>query len=142
MTDAHGRKIAETETERPAEVDFMRFLNTMRTSLAQSLSGVMLRGSRAVQIGTAEGATAQATNSPGRLVGWSIREAATVPGPALVRLLDGDPANGGKLVACIALTANQSVTKSFNPGPAVVQGLYVQIVSGVVEGSVWLGATD
>lgn len=139
----HSHEHEPATDERPAEVDFMRFLNGLRTSLAQSLAGVMLRGARPVQIGTAEGSTASASQSPGRLVGWSIREAhPTVPAPATVRLLDGDPANGGKVIAVVELLADGSNTKSLNPGPAFVQGLYVQVVTGTVEGAVWLGAMD
>lgn len=131
---------AEPE-QKPEEVDFMRFLNEMRTSLSQSLSGVLLRGARPVPVGISPGASPSASSSPGRLVGWSLTEAGNPGSDASVRLYDGNPADGGLLVASIPLAVLQNTTESLNPGPSLVRGLYVQ-TTGTVEGSVWLGAVD
>jgi hypothetical protein len=147
------KNTAAAEEERPPEVDFMRFFNQLRTDVSESVAGVMLRGARPVPIGNAadladrpNGATDRPTTSPGRLVGWSIRAVGIDPDPpadAVVRLYDGAPADGGTLVAVVSLSLPFSAdTQSLSPGPGLVRGLHVEYVTGVVEGTVWLGGVD
>lgn len=125
--------------EKPPEVDFMRLMLGLRTELAHSLSGVLLRGSRPVPIGATAGATASASTSAGRLVGWSITE--TAAAAAKVTLYDGDPANGGTFLLSVPLLANGNDTKSLTHGPGFIRGLFV-VTTGTVEGTVWLGDVD
>lgn len=133
--------------EKPPEVDFMRLMLGLRTELAHSVGGVLLRGSRAVPVGVVPGATASVLTSPGRLVGWSLTEASGAA-DALVRLYDGDPAAGGTLIARLPLVNGQNDTKSVSPGVGVVRGIYALITAGdgspggTVEGSVWVGEVD
>lgn len=131
-------KNTETPEEtKPPEVDFMRFLTGLRAELAHSLGGVLLRGARPVPIGISAEATPYVSTSAGRLVGWSVTET-TGAGTASVKLYDG---NGGLLIASLPLTAGQSRTDSLTPGLGVVRGIYA-VVTGSVEGTVWVGETD
>ncbi|WP_367575277.1 hypothetical protein [Streptomyces griseoaurantiacus] len=128
------------------EIDYVRWLQQMQTDLAETLGGIMLRGARPVQIGTADGATVRASTSPGRLVGWSLRVPAFSADPGVVRLRDGQDANGAVL-AVVNVAAGKSETVWLAPGGISFQyGLYVEIFSGTglasVEGAVYLGAAE
>lgn len=130
-----------------AEIDYVRWLQQMQTDLAETLGGVMLRGARPVQVGTADGGTPRASTSPGRLVGWSLRVPAFSTNPGVVRLRDGQDASGAVL-AVVNLPAGQSNTTWLAPGGVSFQyGLFVEIVTGGsvesgVEGAVYLGAAE
>ncbi len=80
------------------------------------------------------------SSSGGRLAGWSVRETSGAA-PAVLRLRDGVDA-GGDILATIALAANQGNSISM-PGAGVgfALGLFLELVSGVVEGAVWIGPT-
>lgn len=125
------------EPTKPEEVDFMRFLTGLRAELAHSLGGVLLRGARPVPIGISPEATSFVSTSARRLVGWSVTET-TGAGTASVKIYDGQ---GGLLIASLPLVAGQSRTDSLTPGLGVVRGIYV-VITGSVEGSVWVGETD
>ena len=133
----------EKDTE---EIAYVRWLQQMQTDLAESVNGVLLRGARAVQIGTAAGSTARPTSAGGRLVGWSLREA-TGELPAVVRLRDGRSTDD-VLVAVVNLGQGASETQWMAPGGvSLTEGLYVEIVDGAglsvdVEGAVYLGAAE
>ncbi len=128
------------------EIDFVRWFSQMQTDLAETVGGVLLRGARPVQIGTATGATPLVSTSAGRCVGWSMRETTGV-NPAVVRLWDGR-SNEGDLVACVNLGNGASNTQWMAPGGFSFQhGLYVEVIAGGglsddVEGVVYLGGTE
>lgn len=75
--------------------------------------------------------------SAGRLHGFSLRET-TGAASAIVRLHDGFDANGD-LIATVSLIAAESVRDWFEGGLAFGAGLYAEIVSGAVEGAIYLG---
>ena len=78
------------------------------------------------------------STSPGRLAGWSIRETSGTAS-AVVRLRDGVDASGG-LLATISLAAAESARDWFMPtGIGFANGLYIEIVTGAVEGVCWFG---
>ena len=71
-----------------------------------------------------------------RVTGWSFKET-TGAAPAELWLIDGNDANGNPF-AFITLTANQSVRDVTNDaGLTVTTGLFVRVVSGSVQGSIW-----
>jgi hypothetical protein len=129
------------------EIDYVRWLQQMQTDLTETLGGVLLRGARPVQVGTADGATTRAATSPGRLVGWSLRVPAFSTNPGVVRLRDGQDATA-PIVAVVNLPAGQGNTSWLAPGGISFQyGLYVEIVTGggvetAIEGAVYLGAAE
>ena len=68
-------------------------------------------------------------------MGWSIRENAGTPAAAAVRLRDG---SGGQILASIGLAAGQSSAQTLQPlGVNFRTGIFVEIVAGSVEGSVF-----
>lgn len=68
--------------------------------------------------------------------GWTIRE--TAGAAAYVRMYDNASAASGTLVGEVSLAANGSST-IVGAGIRCTAGLYVDIVSGTVEGSVFIG---
>lgn len=130
-----------------AEIDYVRWLQQMQTDLTETLGGVLLRGARPVQIGTADGATVRASTSAGRLVGWSVRVSLFATEPGGIKLRDGQDANA-PVIAVINIPAKESVTEWMAPGGISFQnGLYVEILSGAgvsatVEGCLFLGAAE
>lgn len=70
-------------------------------------------------------------------MGASVRE--TAGSTAAVRIYDNASAASGTLVAAFSLPANGSFTVAPPGGVQAVNGLYWSVVSGSVEGSVWVG---
>ncbi|MEV0993423.1 hypothetical protein [Nonomuraea sp. NPDC050202] len=71
------------------------------------------------------------------LVGYTVRE--TAGAAAVVRIYDHEAAASGTILAAVALAANESVDVMY-PRPArAVRGVFVDVVSGAVEGSVRIG---
>lgn len=68
--------------------------------------------------------------------GASVRE--TAGAVAAVRVYDGTSA-AGTLVAAFSLPANGSAFVAPDDGVQAAVGLYWSVVSGAVEGSVWVG---
>lgn len=102
-----------------------------------SNNGVRRRGALARPI--VNGASMKISVSPGQLAGYSLAEAAGAA--AVVRLRDGIDA-GGDVLARINLAANGYADRWFLPhGIAFTAGLYVEVVSGAIEGAVYLGPT-
>lgn len=135
----------EPEKSTP-EIEYVRWLQQMQTDLTATLGGVMLRGARPVQIGTAQGGTLRPSTSPGRLVGWSVRIPALGALPGVLKLHDGQDANGD-VIAVINLPPGGSDTKHFGGGGISFQyGLFVEIVTGgvetAIEGAVYLGVGE
>lgn len=128
------------QTAAPA-ADFsevVRWLSSLRVDVAETVGGVLLRGARPVQVGA--GGTKQPATSPTSLVGYALRN--TDPAnPATVYLRDSFSGQGagGDLVIPIQLTAGQCLSAWFGPGGLnLSRGLYVDIVTGAVEGAVYL----
>ena len=71
--------------------------------------------------------------------GWALAEM-TGSAPARVRIHDGADANGD-LMASITLAANESVRDFLIPQALTTRSgsgaLYVEVVSGSVEGAIW-----
>lgn len=106
----------------------------------QSLNGVLLRGARPVPVGLSAGGTTRPATSDGSLVGFALRET-TGAAAAVVELRESDAA--GPLLVPITLTAGASVREWFAPGGVnFSNGLFVVVVSGSVDGSVFLRAGD
>jgi len=118
------------------EASLQRFEETSVRN-AQSINAVNLRGASVVPIGSANTGTKRPMVSPGAVLGWSMRET-TGAGTAVVALRDGAD-SAANLVTSIQLPANGSVRDWFGPsGLAVAYGLYVDVMSGSIEGAVYL----
>ncbi len=129
------------EQRESEELELVRWLAQLRTDLAESVGGVLLRGARVVQVGTAAGATARPTTSAGALVGFSLRNTSDAT-TATVALRDG-PDNAGVLVATVQLAPSESVRDWFGPGGlSLSEGLYVDVTTGAVEGAVYLRGNE
>lgn len=101
----------------------------------RTLSGNLARG--AIPRVIVNGQSVRLSNVASRVAGYAIRETSGTAG-AVVRLLDGFDSNGDLLVP-INLSANESVRDWFQPtGISYGAGLYVQVVSGTIEGTVFL----
>lgn len=87
--------------------------------------------------------TANAVNytAGGRLVGWSVRADTAA---ATINLYDGPAADPARYLGTIELAAGSSQTEWFGPGGiSFIESLYVEVAgTGVVTGSVWIGAVD
>lgn len=100
-----------------------------------------VKGALALPIGVATNAKTVLSNSAGRCVGWSIKEA-TGAAAAELDLLDGTNVDGNLLFP-ITLAAGESSREWFGPsGISFGVGLFTQLVSGSVTGTVWIGAVD
>lgn len=89
----------------------------------------------------APGASGQLIAGGGKLLGWSIRETSGAA-PAVVQLTDG-PAGGQGLLQTFGLLAGQSLSdwQAIHPAP-YYDAVNVVVVSGAVEGVVWVGIAD
>lgn len=131
------------EDEPVREVDLIRWASQMRADVAESVGGVMLRAARAVPLTVLPTIVSA---SPGRLVGWSVRETVGT-NPYVLRFHNGDN-SGADLCAMVTGGAGTADSKWFGPGGiSFTEGLYVEIVTGAglstaVEGVVFLGAAD
>lgn len=134
---------APDEPEPVHEIDLVRWASQMRADVAESVGGVMLRAARTVPLTVLPTILSA---SPGRLVGWSVRETAGTS-PYVLRLRNGDN-SAADLVAIVAGAAGAADSHWFGPGGlSFTDGLYVEIVTGAglsssVEGVVYLGAAD
>lgn len=137
---AAARITVPEQSEHPSDTDIFRWLSQMQADIAETVGGIMLRAARAAPIGIADGANALVSASPGRLVGWSIRET-TGSATAVVRFRNGTDALQ-PLIGCVDLAAGGTSTQYFGPGVSYTEGLYVETLSGSFEGAVYLGAAD
>lgn len=85
------------------------------------------------------GADQALTTNAGQYLGFSIRET-TGTTSAAVRIYDNASAAAGTLLDTISLDPGESVA-DYYPGGGIrfVNGLFVKIVSGAIEGSVRIG---
>jgi hypothetical protein len=128
------------------EIDYVRWLQQMQTDMAETLGGVLLRGARPVQIGSASGATTRAATSPGRLVGWSFRVSTLATDPGVVQLRDGFDVTGD-VIAVVVIPPGRDAQQWLAPGGvSFQQGLFVEVLSGaglsVPQGAVYLGGAE
>lgn len=73
----------------------------------------------------------------GIYAGFSLRE--TAGAAAVVRLWDNASAASGTPIAVVNLPASTSKDVFFAPGVRFANGLFAEVVSGAVEGSVYIG---
>jgi hypothetical protein len=73
----------------------------------------------------------------GVLAGYTIRE--TAGAAAVVRIFDHESAASGTILAGISLAADQAVDVMYPRPVRAVRGVFVDVVSGTVEGSVRIG---
>jgi len=116
-------------------------VNDLGTIVSQLRSEIStLNGVR--QLGTnprafATGQTGRLSTSSGRLAGFSIRETSGAAA-AVVRLRDGSDATGD-LLSTISLVSGESVRDWFMPsGISFGYGLFLEVLTGVVEAVVYL----
>lgn len=129
------------DQEDPPEAEYIRWLSQLQADLAQSIGGVSMRANRAIPLGISPGATRQPLTSPGRILGWSVHETVGAA-PCIIRLWDGREA-GGSLLAIIGCGALSSANVwASGSGINVSDGVYTEIVSGTVEGVIYIGGVD
>jgi hypothetical protein len=132
-----------SDREPVAEIDVVRWMEQMRADLAETLGGIMLRAVRPVSLTVLP---TQASGSPGRLVGWSLRETSGTK-PFAVRFHNGD-STGSDVVAVGGGAAGGIDTRIFPAGGvSFTEGLFVAPVidanlSTSLEGVIYLGAAD
>lgn len=109
----------------------------LSSAFADSLRGQRITGALARPLT----ANAQNYGAGGRLVGWSVRADTAA---ATINLYDGPAADPARYLGTIELAAGSSQTEWFGPGGiSFVDGLYAEVTgTGVVTGSVWIGAVD
>lgn len=108
----------------------------LQTSFAETVNGVVVRAARAVQLEPS--GNGRLTTAAGRLVGFALRETSGAAS-AVVVIRDGADATGAVL-APVTLGPGESVRDWFGPaGVNIAAGCFVHIVSGAVEGAVYLG---
>lgn len=101
-----------------------------------SINGVARRGAGARPI--VNGQSIRLATSSGQLAGFSLRETSGAA-PAVVRLLDGSDASGDILFT-VALLAGASNHEWLLPhGLFYGAGLFVQVLTGTIEGAIFLG---
>lgn len=120
---------------------FEQLRSELQTGLAQFHNGVRLRGARSKPVGA--GGSPMVWAGPGRLVGWSVHNTgATV---ATLTLRDSRDATG-EIVAVVELQAAGVHGSDYSlwagdGGISFGEGLYA-VVTGTIEGAVWVGAVD
>ena len=78
--------------------------------------------------------------APANYYGFSFRETSGT-NPATVRIFDNSSASGG-LLDTIHLSAGESAREFYAPGIRAENGIYVDVVSGAIEGSVRVERVD
>jgi hypothetical protein len=129
-----------TDVEATAMLDAIAGLHTalsglndgVRTLNAVQQLGATPRPIRANQSGPL-------STSAGRLAGYSVRETSGTAA-AVLRLRDGeDVSDPGNILITISLSAGESTRDWYLPlGVSFTAGLYVEIVSGAIEGAAFI----
>lgn len=131
------------DEQEPSEVDVVRWLSQMQADVVESVGGIMLRSARPYLLTVLPTIVSA---SPGRLMGWSVRET-TGANPYVIRFHNGD-SPAADLVGMITGGGGTADNKWFGPGGvSFTEGLYVEVVTGgglsqAIEGVVYLGAAD
>lgn len=105
--------------------------------LTQFHNAIRLQGARYVGVG-AGGGRFMACGAPGRLVGWSLR---AVGAASTVVLRDSRTA-AGEIIAEVVLAADTTQTVWLHAGVSFTDGLFVDVVAGVIEGAVYIGVGE
>jgi hypothetical protein len=136
-----ARLAVPDQPDNAEQIDYLRWLSQMQSDMAASLGGVMLQGALPIPIGSAPGGSARPLSSPGRVLGWSIHETSGTVA-AVVRIWDGREA-GSKPLGYVALAAG-GVSNHWigGGGISVTDALFVETLSGTVEGVLYLGGVD
>jgi len=126
---------------------FEHLITQLQAAVSQSINGVTLRGSLPVPIvtGNAGISKPQGSGSRGRIMSIEVRETTTT-NPVVVRVWDGDVANG-QLLITLPLAAGAGTQRTY-PGTSFINGLTVQVTAadgitaptGAIEGTLCLGA--
>lgn len=91
--------------------------------------------------GTANAVPVAPADAPGRLIGYSVREAAATPAAAVVRFRSGTTVAGTPLGAGVSLAPGESVREWFGPaGINVPTAVFLERVSGTTEVTVYWSA--
>lgn len=110
-------------------------LDELRAQLLPTLASQPLQAALAVPLWGPEARTRIASTG-GRLLGWSIAEAAG--GGLRVWLRDSRAPGVGPIIASIAVLANASQVVHLGAGVSFVEGLTAELNYGLGEGSVWI----
>ncbi len=94
----------------------------------------MLGNARAIAL---TGSDQVVSANPSLLYGFAIRETSG-SATAVVKIYDNASAASGTMIP-VSLTASQSAREWWNDGLRFPNGVYVDVVSGAVEGSVFVG---
>lgn len=123
--------------------EFSRFAAELRTSVAETVAGISLKGARPVAVGITSGATTRPTTSSGAIVGFALRNrSSSTTTNVTVYLYDGADANADVLMA-ISLAPGESVRDWFGPAGIHIgdRGLFVQ-ADGNFDGSIFVRGVE
>lgn len=111
----------------------------LAAGLSKTVDAARVAGALAVPVGTG----GRLRTARGRLVGWSLKENAGTPAPAVVTVYGGqDATDATKLLAVIPLTAGAGASQlPAMPGVFFAEGVTV-VVTGVVTGALYFAGTD
>ena len=139
-----GKKPVEQELDAPdeAKIDYLKWGLEIQRTVAESVSGVLLRGARPVPVGITQGATKSVSGSAGAMVGFALTnesedEAATVR----VLFHDGLDANAD-IIMKISLAPGESTRDWFHPGINLERGLFLDYEGGDISGSVFMRGSE
>ncbi len=115
-----------------------QFLAELRQELAGTRLGVVIKGAEVRSFKA--GASSGLSFSPGRLMGWSLRETSGA-GSATVYVRDGRD-NQADIIAVIQLQPSESARDWFAPGGISYQwGIFLDVASGAIEGAVYVNGS-
>ena len=135
MADHHLEVLAA------AAVLFTEQVAHLQAATAKSVSGNALVAAEPVPLVGSPVASQVIRMNTCRLVGYAIRETTGVATAKLNLRLEFRP--GGQILVPINLAANESAREWWGPtGLSFIDGMYLEIVSGSIEGAVFLGAVD
>lgn len=130
------------EQQHAEMIEVLRSIEYALNEASKSKGSVELQGSNPVPFAIAAGQTdgqLRPTRVANVLLGWSIRETTGV-GSAVVILRDGGDATADE-VGSVTLAAGASVRDLFPFGISLTKGLYLDVQSGAVAGTIYLGNT-
>lgn len=125
------------------QIEFTKWLAQLKTDVAESVSGVVLRGARPVPVGITQGATKRPTTVAGALVGFALRNrSASTDTNVVVYFYDG-AGTDGDVILTVTLAPGESARDWFGPGGIHLgaRGLYVE-ADGPIDGSVFLRGAE
>jgi hypothetical protein len=140
MHDQHPDSL---DAKLAAQVEFTRLIAELRTQMAETVSGVVLRGARPVAVGITRGATKRPTTSAGALIGFALRNVSDITDANVTVYFHDGPDAGADVILAVSLAPGESARDWFAPGGIHLgdQGLYVE-ADGDIDGSVFLRGLD